>query len=171
MSTGDLGDVSPGPSRTAQPANVQELRQLVGVELGPTAWHDVTQHSIDAFADVTGDHQWIHVDADRAAASQFGGTIAHGLYTLSRGPALMAELLAFDAFAHVINYGYEKVRFPAPLPVGSRLRMSATVRSVDDRGAGTAHFVVTQRFEAEGSDKPTCVAEAAGRVTERVDGD
>lgn len=158
----------PHPTDRARPVSVLDLRRLVGVELGPGAWHDVTQDLVDHFAEVTGDRQWIHVDTARAQNSAFGGTIAHGLFSLSLGPALVDELLAFDGFAHTLNYGYEKVRFPAPLPVGSRIRLRATVRSVDDLGGGTAHVVITQHFEREGSDKPVCVAESVGRFTERA---
>lgn len=158
----------PQPGEVIRPADVLALTRLVGVELGPTVWHDVTQGLIDGFADVTGDRQWIHVDTARARTSLFGGTIAHGLFTLSLGPALLGELLSFDGFAHTLNYGYEKVRFPAPLPVGSRVRMRAIVQSVEDLGEGTAHVVITQRFEREGSDKPICVADSVGRFTERA---
>src|SRR5664279_6578901 len=111
------------PSSTPiKPTSVQDLKDLVGTKLGPTEWHDITQDRINAFADLTGDHQWIHVDPERANASDFGSTIAHGLYSLSIGPRFMEDLMAFDGFAHSLNYGYEKVRFPAPLPVGSRIR-------------------------------------------------
>jgi acyl dehydratase len=149
-----------------QPSSIKELQALVGTTIGPTAWHDITQERIDAFADMTGDHQWIHVDPERAAASAFGSTIAHGLYSLSLGPAFTEELMAFDGFAHSLNYGYEKVRFPAPLPVGSRIRMTATIESVDDVGKGSAQITTVQTFERDGSDKPICVARAVGRFTE-----
>ena len=96
-------------TQTAQyrPTSVQDLKDLVGTELGPTQWHVVDQAKIDAFADLTGDHQWIHVDPQRAADSPFGSTIAHGLYSLSRTPAFLEELMAFDGFAHSLNYGYD----------------------------------------------------------------
>ena len=149
-----------------RPTSIQDLTDLVGSTLGPTEWHDITQERINAFADLTGDHQWIHVDPERAAASGFGSTIAHGLYSLSMGPRFMEDLMAFDGFAHSLNYGYEKVRFPAPLPVGSRIRMHATIASVDDVGGGSAHIVTTQTFEREGHDKPICVAQSVGRFTE-----
>lgn len=149
-----------------RPTSIQELKALVGSTLGPTEWHDITQERINAFADLTGDHQWIHVDPERAGASDFGSTIAHGLYSLSIGPRFMEDLMAFDGFAHSLNYGYEKVRFPAPLPVGSRIRMHATIESVDDVGAGSANIVTLQTFEREGSEKPICVAHSVGRFTE-----
>ncbi len=151
---------------TLRPTSIQELKDLVGQKLGPTEWHDITQDRINAFADLTGDHQWIHVDPERANASAFGSTIAHGLYSLSIGPRFMEDLMAFDGFAHSLNYGYEKVRFPAPLPVNSRIRMHAEIVSVDDVGGGAAHIVTRQTFEREGAEKPICVAQSVGRFTE-----
>jgi acyl dehydratase len=159
------------PWTVARPRTLRDLEVLVGSGLGPTGWHEVTQKRIDEFAELTGDRQWIHVDVERARAGAFGGTIAHGLYTLSLGPALLAELMAFDAFTHTINYGYEKVRFPAPVPVGSRIRMRATIRSVTPVGNGSAQLVITQHFEREGSDKPVCVAQSVGRFTEGATAD
>ena len=149
-----------------RPTTIQDLEDLVGTTLGPTEWHDITQQRIDAFAELTGDHQWIHVDPERAAASGFGSTSAHGLYSLSIGPRFMEDLMAFDGFAHSLNYGYDKVRFPAPLPVGSRIRMHAEIVSVDDVGGGSARIVTKQTFEREGSDKPICVAQSVGQFTE-----
>jgi acyl dehydratase len=156
----------PGSPAIIRPTTIKDLLDLVGSELGPTRWHDITQDRINGFADMTGDHQWIHVDPSRARESAFGSTIAHGLYSLSLGPAFMEELMAFDGFAHSLNYGYERVRFPAPLPVGSRIRMRVSVVSVDDVGGGSAHVVTKQVFEREGSNKPICVAESVGRFTE-----
>jgi acyl dehydratase len=152
-----------------RPTTVAELGALVGAELGPTAWYDVTQERIDAFAAATGDHQWIHVDPARAAESPLGTTIAHGLLTLSLGPKFMEALMAFDGFAHSLNYGYEKVRFPAPVPVGSRLRMRATITDVSDVPGG-AQVTTTQTIEVEGGGKPVCVAQSIGRFYERADG-
>src|SRR5437763_1938199 len=105
---------------------MEELRAHVGQELGTSSWHLVTQEEIDAFADITGDHQWIHVDVERAKASPFGGTIAHGYYTLSLAPRVLDEVWDLQGFAFGLNYGLNRVRFPAPLPVGSRVR--GTVR-------------------------------------------
>ncbi|MFD4366856.1 MaoC family dehydratase [Rhodococcus sp. NPDC058521] len=150
---------------TAAPATYDDLRALIGKVLGPTDWHDVTQERIDAFADATGDHQWIHVDPARAAATALGGTIAHGLYSLSLTPALSAELLRFDGFAHSLNYGYGKVRFPAPVPVGSRMRLRATVTSADKLPGGI-QVTMSQVIEREGADKPVMVAESMVRVVE-----
>ncbi|SEK52136.1 MaoC family dehydratase [Streptacidiphilus jiangxiensis] len=151
-----------------RPASLAELQQLIGKEIGPTDWHEVTQERVDAFAEVTGDQQWIHVDPERAAASPLGGTIAHGLYSLALGPAFSYTLLALDGFAHGLNYGYDKVRFPAPLPVGSRIRMRLTLLAADPVPGGIqlrAQHVV----EREGGEKPIVVAESLARVVERGD--
>lgn len=153
-------------SERLRPTSIQELQELVDTELGPTDWNVLTQRDTDTFADVTGDHQWIHVDPERAAAGPFGTTIGHGVHTLALGPALMEQLMAFDGFLHSLNYGYNKVRFPHPYPVGSRLRMRATVSAVELAGEGAAQVTTTQVFEAEGIDKPVCVAESIGRFTE-----
>jgi acyl dehydratase len=135
-----------------------ELRNYVGKRLGASAWHEVTQAQVDLFADATGDHQWIHVDPERAASGPFGGTVAHGFLTLSLAPPLVWEVLEVADASVTINYGLNKVRFPAPLPVGSRVRADVTCAAVDDVPGGLqATFAVT--FEREGGDKPVCVAE------------
>jgi acyl dehydratase len=139
------------------------LRAAVGTELGVTDWHEVTQAQIDAFADVTGDRQWIHVDPERAARSPLGATIAHGLLTLSLAPAMTSSLLSFDGFAFGLNYGYNRVRFPAPLPVGARVRLRARLAAVDDIPGG-AQITIVQTFEREGAERPVCVAESLARV-------
>lgn len=157
-------------SQKPRPTSIQELKELQGVELGPTAWHTLTQEDINTFADVTHDHQWIHVDPQRAAEGPFGGTIGHGLFILSLGPAFTEELMAFDGFMHSLNYGYNKVRFPHPSPVGCRVRMRSTLSSVEEVGEGAAQVVSTQVFEAEGIEKPLCVAESLGRFTEHPAG-
>jgi acyl dehydratase len=144
-------------------SGIDELRAKVGEELGVSEWHEVTQDEIDAFADATGDHQWIHVDPERAAETPFGSTIAHGLYTLSLGPRFTFALFTIEGFAFGLNYGYNKVRFPAPLPVDSRLRMRATPASVDDVPGGV-QLTITQTFEREGEEKPVCVAESVARM-------
>lgn len=141
---------------------IDELRAAAGEEIGISAWHAVTQAEIDAFADVTGDRQWIHVDRERAASSPFGATIAHGLLTLSLGPRLLEEVLTVEGVAFGVNYGYGKVRFPAPVPAGSLVRMRATLLAVEEV-AGGVQATIEQRFEREGSDKPVCVAESLGR--------
>jgi acyl dehydratase len=148
-----------------RPTSVQDLQDLVGVELGPTEWHVVDQSRIDGFADLTGDHQWIHVDPARAADSPFGSTIAHGLYSLSRTPAFLEELMAFDGFAHSLNYGYDKVRFIHPLPVDSRIRLRASLTSVEETSPGAVKVVTMLTVEAEGIDKPILIAESIGRFT------
>jgi len=140
-----------------------ELKSRIGQELGCSDWHDVTQERIDAFADATEDFQWIHVDAERAKDTPFGGTIAHGLYTLSLGPKLSYSLFSLEGFAFGLNYGYDRVRFPAPVPVGSRVRMRATLASVNDVPGGL-QITITQTFEIDGSEKPACVAESLSRV-------
>ncbi|MFE3293072.1 MaoC family dehydratase [Rhodococcus sp. NPDC059234] len=146
-----------------RPSTEAELTELIGVELGPTEWYEMTQDRVDAFADATDDHQWIHVDVDRAAASPLGGTIAHGLFSLSLGPSLSSQLVSFEGFAHGLNYGYNKVRFPAPVPVGSRVRMRVTVVAAE-QVAGGVQVTTTQVVELEGSDKPVLVAESLARV-------
>ncbi len=144
-------------------SGIDELKAKVGEELGVSEWHEVTQDAIDAFADATGDHQWIHVDPERAAQTPWGSTIAHGLYTLSLGPQFTFAMFTIDGFAFGLNYGYNKVRFPAPLPVDSRVRMRATLSSVDDVPGGV-QLTITQTFEREGGDKPVCVAESVSRM-------
>ena len=139
------------------------LREAAGETLGTSGWHEVTQKDIDAFADVTGDHQWIHVDPERAKDTPFGGTIAHGYYTLSLAPMFMSRIFALKGFAFAVNYGLNKVRFPAPLPVGMKVRMHATLSGLDEIPGG-AQMTVTVTFEVEGGDKPVCVAETIARV-------
>jgi acyl dehydratase len=136
-----------------------DFQDLIGQELGPTGWLEVSQQRIDTFADATGDHQWIHVDPVRAAAGPFGTTIAHGYLTLSLCAPLLGELLAGLSDASLsINYGTNKVRFPAPVPSGSRIRARGTVASVDEVPGGEQAVIVTT-VEREGGDKPVCVAE------------
>jgi acyl dehydratase len=144
---------------------LDELRQAAGEELGTSDWHEVTQEAIDAFADVTGDHQWIHVDVERAKDTPFGGTIAHGYYTLSLVPMFNEQIFGLEGFAFALNYGLDKVRFPAPLPVGSRVRMHAKLAAIDEIPGGV-QITVTATFEREGGDKPVCVAETVARVYE-----
>ena len=142
---------------------LDELKSMVGQELGVSDWHEVTQAEIDAFAAATDDHQWIHVDPERAKDTPFGGTIAHGLYTLSLGPKFSYAMFGLEGITFGLNYGYDKVRFPAPLPVNSKVRMRATLAEVTDV-AGGVQFRVTQTFEREGGDKPVCVAESLARA-------
>jgi acyl dehydratase len=146
-------------------SGLEELRRAEGEELGTSDWHEVTQDAVDAFADVTGDHQWIHVDQERAKQTPFGGTIAHGYYTLSLAPMFTEQILSLQGFAFAVNYGLNKVRFPAPLPVGSRVRMHAKLKALDEVPGG-AQMTVEVTFEREGGDKPVCVAETLARVYE-----
>jgi acyl dehydratase len=142
---------------------LDEVRAHVGSELGVSEWHLVTQEAIDQFADVTGDHQWIHVDPERARESPFGGTIAHGYYTLSLAPRFSYAMFKFEGFAFGINYGLNRVRFPAPMPVGGRVRMRATLKEVQEIPGG-AQITTELTFECEGAEKPVCVAESLARV-------
>ena len=146
-------------------SGLDELKQAEGEDLGTSDWHEVTQKDIDAFADVTGDHQWIHVDRERAKETPFGGTIAHGYYTLSLAPALTAEVFAMDGFAFAINYGLNKVRFPAPVPVDSKIRMRAKLAELEEIPGG-AQMIMELTFEREGGEKPVCVAQSVVRVYE-----
>lgn len=142
---------------------LDELKSMIGQELGVSDWHHVDQEEINRFAEATDDHQWIHVDPERARETPFGGTIAHGLYTLSLGPKFSYSMFSLEGVAFGINYGYEKVRFPAPLPVDSKVRMRATLSDVSDVPGGV-QFKVTQTFEVEGGEKPVCVAESLARA-------
>ncbi|MFJ6726709.1 MaoC family dehydratase [Streptomyces sp. NPDC091281] len=139
-----------------------DLRAAVGENLGYTDWLEVDQKRIDLFAEATGDRQWIHVDPERAAAGPFGTTIAHGYLTLSLLPLFGPQLISVEGAKMGVNYGTNKVRFPATVPVGSRLRATATVAKVEDVTGGvqlTLAFVV----EREGGEKPVCVAESVSR--------
>jgi acyl dehydratase len=144
-------------------SGVEGLKAAAGDVLGTSGWHEVTQQAIDGFADVTGDHQWIHVDVERAGRTPFGGTIAHGYYTLSLAPMLTAQVMALDGFAFAVNYGVDRVRFPAPLPVGSRVRVTVQLAGVEDVPGG-AQFALDLTFEREGGEKPVCVARTLVRV-------
>jgi acyl dehydratase len=142
---------------------IDDLKSRVGQELGVSDWHEVTQEKVDEFARVTGDDQWIHVDPERAKETPFGGTIAHGYYTLGLGPRFSYDMFTMEGIAFGLNYGLGKVRFPAPLPVGSKVRMRATLSDVTDIPGGV-QLTITQTFEREGGEKPVCVAEALSRV-------
>ncbi len=142
---------------------IDDIKARVGQELGVSEWQDVTQEAIDKFADATGDHQWIHVDVERAKQTPFGGTIAHGFYTLSLIPKIAEELYTIENVAFALNYGANRVRFPSPLKVGSKVRMRATISNVEDVPGGI-QLTTTCTFETEGGDKPVCVAETLTRV-------
>jgi acyl dehydratase len=142
---------------------LEELKGLAGETLGTSNWHEVTQKDINTFADVTGDHQFIHVDPERAKQTPFGGPIAHGYYTLSLAPYLSDQAFELKGFAMAVNYGLNKVRFPAPLPIGSKVRLVAKLAQVDEIPGG-AQMTMELTFERENGDKPVCVAESLARV-------
>ncbi|MCR1783688.1 MaoC family dehydratase [Nocardioides carbamazepini] len=133
---------------------LSDLAALVGTELGTSGWLAVEQGRIDLFADATGDHQWIHTDPERAAAGPFGSTIAHGYLTLSLLPVLVSDAFALEGVSRRVNYGLDKVRFPAPVKVGSKVRATVTLVSYD---AGRMKLRVV--VELEGGERPACVAE------------
>ncbi|GAA3652580.1 MaoC family dehydratase [Streptomyces fenghuangensis] len=143
--------------------SVDELKAAVGEELGTSDWLEVDQKRIDLFADATGDHQWIHVDPEKAAAGPFGTTIAHGYLTLSLLPVLVPQLIRVEGVRMGINYGVNKVRFPSPLPVGSRVRATARITEVSEVGEGCVQFASVVTVEREGGEKPVCVAESVVR--------
>ena len=141
---------------------IDALPGLVGSELGTSDWHEVTQEQVNLFADATGDHQWIHVDLERAAAGPFGGPIAHGHLTLALIPTLMASLVKVEGVRLVINYGLNRVRFPSPVRVGSRVRGTGVLKEATEVPGGIqAVFEVT--VQVEGGEKPACVAETVAR--------
>src|SRR5215210_3786697 len=145
--------------------SIDELQGLIGQKLGPTDWVTITQEDIDKFAEVSRDDQWIHVDVERAKAeSPFGTTVAHGNLTLSLTDGFRKQLLTQSGVKLGINYGFDKVRFPAPVPAGSRVRAFLTVQSVEELGDGWWHVVSRFEIEAEGSEKPCCVADSVGRA-------
>jgi acyl dehydratase len=148
---------------TTTVASVAELMALTGKHLGYSAWREVTQDEINTFADATDDHQWIHVDAERAAAGPFGTTIAHGFLTLSLLVPMWSEILHFDGVRLGINYGLNKVRFPSAVPVGSRIRAGATLVSVETVADGSLQIVVDFVIEREGAEKPCCIAQGLYR--------
>ena len=134
------------------------LKSLIGEELGPSRWIDGSQERINSFADATDDHQWIHVDAERAAAGPFGGTIAHGYLTLSMLPMLMGEVMKVADARMGINYGIEKIRFTAPVPVASEVRLHAKLASAERRGEGVLYRLGVE-IEIKDADKPALVGE------------
>ncbi len=142
-----------------------ELPGLKGSELGTSDWVEVTQKRVNLFADATGDHQWIHVDVERATReSPFGGPIAHGYLTLSLLIPMWSQVLNVTDVGMAVNYGLNKVRFPAPVPVGSKLRLTATLKDVEEV-AGGLQITATAVIEREGGDKPVCIAEPVFRFS------
>lgn len=138
--------------------NVAAFAAAVGEPLGTSDWHTVTQEQIDLFADATGDHQWIHVDPEKAAKGPFGTTIAHGYLTLSLLPVLLEQTYAVENIAMGMNYGANKVRFPSPVPVDSRVRVGAKLLAAKPIAIGT-QFVIEATVVREGAEKPVCIAE------------
>jgi acyl dehydratase len=142
--------------------HLTELSGLAGQHLGYSSWHDITQEDVSRFAALTDDEQWIHVDPERAKEGPFGATVAHGFHTLARFTALLGEILTVEGVATTLNYGVNRVRFPAPARVGSRLRMGLEVKSVEQAGDGV-QVLYGASFEIEGQAKPACVAEVIFR--------
>ena len=144
---------------------VEGMKSMVGREIGPSEWRTVTQEDIDTFAGLSGDHQWIHVDVERAKKeSPFGTTIAHGNLTLSLVDGFRDELISSTGFALGVNYGWNKIRFPAPVPVDSRVRARAENVSVEEKGGGWYEVVTRFTLEVEGNDKPCFVGDSVTRV-------
>jgi acyl dehydratase len=141
---------------------IDDLKTYVGKHLGYSDYIEITQEQVQHFADATGDQQWIHTDPERAKAGPFGGPIAHGYLTLSLAPALLPQILLVGGISMGVNYGCGKVRFPSPVPVGSKVRAGAELVSVEDV-AGGAQVTMSVTFEVEGAPKPSCVAEVIYR--------
>jgi len=144
--------------------DVRDLPTAAGRELGPGPWHEVTQQQVDLFAQATGDDQWIHIDQERAASGPFGGTVAHGYLTLSLLPLLQRELWRFIGAAMGVNYGLDKVRFPSPVLVGSRVRLRLVVQSVEVRKDGSLLLHNEATVEIEGGTRPALVAHTLSMV-------
>jgi len=144
---------------------IEGFHKLEGEHIGWSEWHVVDQERVNLFADATDDHQWIHVDPERAKDGPFGGPIAHGYLTLSLAPVLLQEVWRVEGMAFGVNYGCNKVRFPSPVKVGARLRLGAVVASVEDTPGGV-QVTLDLTMETEGSDKPSCVAQVVYRYFE-----
>src|SRR4051812_3955692 len=142
---------------------VKDLPTHEGEHLGSSDWHEVTQDQVNLFADATGDHQWIHVDPERAKSGPFGATIAHGYLTMSLVPFLLQQIWQVAGMRMGLNYGINKVRFPSPVPVGSKVRADATLAKVEEVGGGGFQATLAVTVEIEGQDKPGCVAEVVYR--------
>jgi acyl dehydratase len=140
----------------------QDLLGMVGTKIGPTDWVRIDQERVNAFADCTGDHQWIHVDVERAKAGPFGGTIAHGYLTMSLINLFLPDLVEVRGFAHAVNVGLDKLRFLAPVVVGSRIRATSEIVSAEEV-KGAIQSVVRVTIEIEGSDRPALVADTISR--------
>ncbi len=138
---------------------IDGLKAKVGDHLGYSDWVEITQEQVNQFADATGDHQWIHVDVERAKAGPFGGPIAHGYLTLSLGPALLPQILQVNGVSMGVNYGCNKVRFPSPVPVGANVRLGIELSTVEEIGGDGVQATMTFTYEVEDAAKPACVAE------------
>jgi acyl dehydratase len=142
---------------------IAELKALAGEHLGPSAWLEITQDRVDRFADATNDHQWIHVDVERARTGPFGGTIAHGYLTLAMLIPLWTEIVSIENVGTAVNYGLNRVRFPSPVPVGAKIRLAAKLLSVNDVPRDGVQATIEFTIERQGTDKPALVAEAVYR--------
>ena len=141
----------------------KDLLTMVGDDLGTSPWVEVSQDRINLFADATGDHQWIHVDVERAKEGPFGGPIAHGYLTLSLLIPLWSQILVFEELGMAVNYGLNKVRFPAPVPAGSRVRVTATLAGAEEVAGGGVQATIDAVMELEGATKPVCIAQMVHR--------
>ena len=144
-------------------AHPKDLLTMIGQDLGSSPWLDVTQERINLFADATDDHQWIHVDVERAKTGPFGGPIAHGYLTLSLLIPLWSEILVIEDLDLAVNYGLNKVRFPAPVPAGSRVQVSATLADAEEVGGNGIQATIDTVMRVEGADKPVCIAQMVHR--------
>jgi len=144
-------------------AHPKDLLTMIGQDLGSSPWLDVSQERIDTFADATDDHQWIHVDVERAKTGPFGGPIAHGYLTLSLLIPLWSQILVFEDLGMAVNYGLNKVRFPAPVPAGSRVQVSATLADAEEVGGNGIQATIDAVMRVEGADKPVCIAQMVHR--------
>jgi acyl dehydratase len=142
---------------------IGDLEAAVGQELGPSEWFPIEQDRIDGFADVTEDHQWIHVDTDKAASGPFGATVAHGFLSLSLVPYFVSQLRRIEGAKMGVNYGLDRVRFPSPVRAGSRVRGRTVVKTVERIDDNSVQMVMRTTIEVEGSDKPGCVADLVSR--------
>jgi len=138
--------------------DIDELKARAGSHLGYSQWREITQDQVNQFAEATDDHQWIHVDVERAKSGPFGQTIAHGYLTLSLAAPMLEEILDVEGTELIVNYGLNRVRFPAPVPVGSRIRLGALLKEVEDISGGV-QASIEATFELEGGAKPPCIAE------------
>jgi acyl dehydratase len=148
---------------TTTVSSVEELHALNGQHLGYSEWLEISQERVATFADATDDHQWIHLDRERAAAGPFGTTIAHGYLTLSLLVPMWSQILRYEGVRLAVNYGLNKVRFPSPVPVGSRIRTGATLVSVEPVADGSIQVIADFVVEREGSEKPCCIAQGIYR--------